>query len=456
MQKVALFLPASIKSHVFPLFSFCDVLSEEFDVYFSVSNEVLKSIVASHGYKALLTTDYRVGVGMEDSFVASTLGKSGWWSTLKCVLGDKVLKHRQKELSEVISKISPTLIFIDIFNSTDLLVLNSLGVQAQYILINPMLSTLRTPGFPNVDQDFYPKTVPAGAGKDTRFVNLIKAMVVQPKSLILRLAREYRFKHILRHNEFSTRHPISKDCTKALIFNNFREFILAPLELEISPSIRREHQVYLGLSVNDQRQSPEEDELFSSVFRNIVQGLNGRKLIYCSFGTFYEGSDRALFDFLEKLISALERIDDVVVIFSVNQLVIDTIVHNMTIKKPFYFFKSVAQLEVLKVANLFVTHGGLGSVKESIFCGTPMLVYPLDMRYDQNGNAFKVVHHGIGLKGEFRHERASDIYDKINRLLGNGVYKKNIDEMSKKLRATYSPKEIKKLLKKYIDESECL
>jgi zeaxanthin glucosyltransferase len=56
------------------------------------------------------------------------------------------------------------------------------------------------------------------------------------------------------------------------------------------------------------------------------------------------------------------------------------------------------QIELLKRAALFLTHGGLGSIKEAVFFGVPMVVFP--GKVDQHGNAARVVHHGLGRAGD--------------------------------------------------------
>jgi zeaxanthin glucosyltransferase len=54
------------------------------------------------------------------------------------------------------------------------------------------------------------------------------------------------------------------------------------------------------------------------------------------------------------------------------------------------------QLWLLRRAAVFVTHAGLGSVREAIACGVPMVVVP--QLYDQHGNAARVVALGVGAR----------------------------------------------------------
>src|SRR6185503_18859644 len=59
------------------------------------------------------------------------------------------------------------------------------------------------------------------------------------------------------------------------------------------------------------------------------------------------------------------------------------------------------QHTLLEKASVFVTHGGLSSVKEAIWFGVPMLVFPLG--YDQHGNAARIAFHGLGARGDERY-----------------------------------------------------
>lgn len=54
----------------------------------------------------------------------------------------------------------------------------------------------------------------------------------------------------------------------------------------------------------------------------------------------------------------------------------------------------VPQMEALKRSALMITHGGLGSVKECLYLGVPMVVLPLER--DQPDNAERVQHHRLG------------------------------------------------------------
>lgn len=56
------------------------------------------------------------------------------------------------------------------------------------------------------------------------------------------------------------------------------------------------------------------------------------------------------------------------------------------------------QLKLLERAKIFISHGGMGSVKESVYFGVPTLLFPVGA--DQPGNSARAVYHGLGVPGD--------------------------------------------------------
>jgi UDP:flavonoid glycosyltransferase YjiC (YdhE family) len=121
-----------------------------------------------------------------------------------------------------------------------------------------------------------------------------------------------------------------------------------------------------------------------------------------------------------------------------------------------HFFSKVPQLLVLKNADLHITHGGLGSIKESIYYQVPMLVYPLDLVYDQNGNGLKVEHHGLGLRGIFNQDKPPAITDKLTRLLEDKTFKDNIGKFNQDLSDKYPANFILSTITELISQHESI
>jgi UDP:flavonoid glycosyltransferase YjiC (YdhE family) len=418
MKKSVLFLPASIRSHVVPALYLADVLSSDYDIHFAVTGDVLEEIVVKQGYSAIRTSSFRVALGMEGLYLWEKKKKNSKWDILKSIRTNELYHYRQNELAEIIDRIKPDIIFIDIFNSTDILVVQSRYKEIRLVFLNPMLSTYTIPGFPTVDQGKWTPDELPKKGKEAKRGIPFKYLLTRPFAVLMQKAKDRQFLELTSIDGFSEKHPLAKDRTSAMLFDNIPEVILAPLELEMSPKVRKSNQHYFGLCISDNRKDTELDTSFDIRFENILKKKNqGKRLIYCTFGTFYDGSDRALLDFLNKLLDAIDGLENVEVIFSVNKLVIETLNYQRKIPANIHMFSRVPQLTVLKHADLFVTHGGLGSVKESIYHEVPLLVYPLDLRYDQNGNGLKVEYHGLGLRGVFQFERSMDMKRKMKELL---------------------------------------
>lgn len=114
-----------------------------------------------------------------------------------------------------------------------------------------------------------------------------------------------------------------------------------------------------------------------------------RPVIYISLGTIIKGDT----SFFQKCIEAF-RGENVDVIISIGQ--------KFDIKKlknvpgNIHIYPSVPQVDVLEFADVFVTHGGMNSVSESLVKGTPMVVIPFVS--DQPVNAGQIEKLGLGKK----------------------------------------------------------
>lgn len=110
-------------------------------------------------------------------------------------------------------------------------------------------------------------------------------------------------------------------------------------------------------------------------------------LIYISLGTLLNNS----ISFYQKCFAAFAG-EEVTVILSVGS--------NISMEKlgpvpeNFMIYSFVPQLEILQHASLFITHGGMNSVNESMYYGVPMLVVPVGN--DQPAVADRIAELGLG------------------------------------------------------------
>jgi UDP:flavonoid glycosyltransferase YjiC (YdhE family) len=442
-RKRVLFIPASIRSHVLPALYLADMLSNGFDVYFAVTSQLLANIVSQNGYTPVMNSPYRIGVGMEQGYLTSKQKKAGFIQVLGAMYRNELYKHRKQELEALMARLQPEVVIIDIFNSTDLLPLYKYRFQTKIVFYNPMLSTYRVGKFPIVSEAAWPKEVPVDTKQN---VFNLKTFIRNPQGSLYGIAARFQMKKLLQLTGLQKNHKLI-ETPFVRAFQNIPEIVLAPLQFELSADVKKDYQYYLGLCIREKRKDTELDNEFEQQWPFVLAGKEkGYRIIYCSFGTFYEGSDKVLLDFVSNLLEVIPQIPHVQLVCSVNGLVIETLKVRYTARQNVYFFKRVPQLEVLKAADVHITHGGLGSMKESIFYKVPMLVYPLDLRYDQNGNGLKVEHHGLGLRGVFGRERAADMRDKITKLLNDDTFRTNISQFQKVCTAPYGAQKIQDIL----------
>jgi UDP:flavonoid glycosyltransferase YjiC (YdhE family) len=116
-----------------------------------------------------------------------------------------------------------------------------------------------------------------------------------------------------------------------------------------------------------------------------------RRLVFCSLGTqssVYKESTALL----SHIVRAFEDLRDFQLVLGIGgHLKVEEL---GATPANVFVTQSVPQLDILKCASLLITHGGLGTLKEAIMTGVPMLVFPF--AFDQPFNAKRVTHYGVG------------------------------------------------------------
>lgn len=169
-----------------------------------------------------------------------------------------------------------------------------------------------------------------------------------------------------------------------------REVILCPADLEIPEELHdREPEVYYAEASVD---------LDRKVERPFSWDLldPARKLLYVSLGSqsYRAGRDRVA-AFLRATGEAFAGRPDWQVLISTGGLLSP---EDLAAPAGTLVVGWAPQIDLLRRARVAITHGGLGTVKECIFFGVPMVVFPLS--HDQPDNARRVVHHGLGTRGD--------------------------------------------------------
>ncbi len=447
--KNALIVTASVKSHVLPTFYLSQLLAGEYNMHYLLHSTELVKMVEEQGYHGHFADAFNIGFNAEMVAMNFKYHKLRGFRRFLKIAGlywkAELFRERQKKISEVMRELQPELVLIDIFSATNFLFFHRYMPGTRVIFFSPMLSTHTINGIPGLAVGEWPRhaaNANAAIAKVVRkerrgFWDWVDKWNMRRACRLSAITS----KHTLRYNNLYTKY----------YFDNVPELVLAPSELELSPAVPRAHQHYLGLCTATRRNDARVDVSFDIAhIRKMKAG--GKKIVFCSFGTYFNSYEqhRAITLFITNVIEAVCDMDDAVLVAASNKVVLDVIRDTVPAFENVLLYSRVPQLEVLELSDVFITHGGLGSVKEAIEYSVPMIVYPLDYRWDNNGNAFKIEHYGLGCRGEMRHETADGISDKLLRILHDPSFKNNVTRFSSRIREKYTGQYIRSILDEII------
>jgi zeaxanthin glucosyltransferase len=411
--------------HFNACFKIARMLSKSYDVVFS-GVEYFKAYMEGQGFMYYPLKTVPFGMGFEKWINEQQKSKHLYFDILKDRWKNSIYKDREAELLQLTKDLEPDYLFIDSFQSTDFIVLYPyLKEQKTKVgFIQTMLPTV-------VENDYPPMNSLVLPGNRKEINESIRQFKRQRFKKKLKEKLQYFAmddEAIVKRNANTNKIPkkyLSKE--KSIVgipLTNIKEFVLAPVEFDFQKKQNNDRH-YLGFLPDFNRIEISDVTYFQvdEEIRKKIKGTNA-KLIYCSFGSVKSSDTRAVDTFLQKLINAAQG-KNWIIIISINAT------HhkqNEFKNKPdnVYFLKAAPQLEILERADLFITHGGLNSIKESIYSGVPMLVYPLHDTTDTNGNSSRVVYHQLGLRGDLLKDNEANIVEKIEETISNQQYKNNI------------------------------
>lgn len=194
------------------------------------------------------------------------------------------------------------------------------------------------------------------------------------------------------------------------------EILLCPRRFDF-PRPDAPHRHYAGPTIDFDRREPDFDWARLS---------DDRPILYCALGSqsHMAGSARRI---LRATIDAMaERPGWQAVVALGSHLSIDEFrprTDNVVVVNV------APQLQVLKRAAVMITHGGLATVRECIYHGVPMIVFPL-MR-DQPGNAARVIYHGLGVMGDPRRVTAPRLRRLVDEVRQAPAIRASVDAMAR-------------------------
>lgn len=94
--------------------------------------------------------------------------------------------------------------------------------------------------------------------------------------------------------------------------------------------------------------------------------------------------------------------------------------------------KWLPQLKILEKASVFISHGGLSSMRETLYSGVPVIVFPCFK--DQPGDAARIVFHNLGLRGNIKKVNPGIVGNLIDRLMKDDSIRQSVKQMQEVFR----------------------
>jgi zeaxanthin glucosyltransferase len=142
--------------------------------------------------------------------------------------------------------------------------------------------------------------------------------------------------------------------------------------------------------------------------------LTGEPLIYASMGTLVNG----LADVFRAILKTAAVPGRQLVLSIGNNIQMDEL---GSIPASAIVVSKAPQIELLKRAELCITHAGINTTLESLALGVPMVAIPVG--FDQPGIAARIVYHGAGKSVPVASINEEDMSTAIHEVLGNPIYR---------------------------------
>jgi MGT family glycosyltransferase len=143
--------------------------------------------------------------------------------------------------------------------------------------------------------------------------------------------------------------------------------------------------------------------------------LTGEPLIYASLGTLVNGLEHIH----KAILDAARKLQGIRMVLSTGRNVDPRDLGPMP--PNVLAVQSAPQFELLKRAQLCITHAGLNTTLEALMCGVPLLAIPIS--FDQPGVALRIAHRGVGEVLRL-HELSSDTLATLTRrILSTPTYR---------------------------------
>ena len=411
--------------------SFSEIVRSNGFQYLRVNSEYIRVNKLTGNHSLLGNPNELPASNHKMNRVSSFLSKY-YWKYKLLILANKRKLSSEEQFKNLFLKLAPALIFIDTFYDYEFPLLYKYKIP--FVVYQTKFSTNREKNIPPLLSTFVPQK--------SYWSNLYCEFLWVKNGIVSNLRRASEALYYLGDDNKSTFEKVIKKYSfpesflyRKRTFNpgftNTLEFLLSPLELDFERD-KQPFQIFMGPVANMERIDMDYDYAFRSFREEILADCNkDMKIIFCSLGSISDLHYSSCGKFYRRLISIAGDRNDYILVLSIgfNYQVSEF----LSGFKNVFVFQKVPQIEILRFCDIMITHGGMQSIVECVLSGVPMIVYPLNARWDQNGNSARVVKHGLGLRGNIRNETSKGILSKIEKTLSNPSFKRNIISLKNKM-----------------------
>ena len=355
-----------------------------------------------------------------------------WWHTLRNNFSGTSYENRKNEVLKIVKSVNPERIYLDEFCSSD------------FIFLYPYRCIVLTPFFPSkMHTKIPPLNVFANPKSNdvTRYWNealrrfkrkrLLKQIQYLGFDSISTIKRQFRKSDI--PNSFL---PVFEN-SKIPKFSGLEKWYLQPVELDFEYQNLNELEKYMGPMIDMGRAEILDSQY--QLFLKLANSKKSNKIIFCSLGSVtceLVPDVNKIVIFYNKIISIALKSPELyflVKIPSQLQSKLKPLSLNIFLMDypPYY--------DILERSHLFITHCGGNSYLEAIYKAVPMLCIPIADSWDYNGNAARIIYHGLGMKSSLDCSENQLFFD-INFVLYHHQIQNNITRYSDLFNRKYHKK----------------
>ncbi|MDP3443682.1 MAG: glycosyltransferase, partial [Ignavibacteria bacterium] len=338
------------------------------------------------------------------------------------------------ELEEYLCASQPDLVMLDEQNSYKAIYYQILKIKVIFFISKPDTRKIeRIPPFtsyylpkPGVISDLWVKVLWA------KRIMKVKLEFIRIKIQSGKLDRYATCKTISKKNRINFDELFEYQRSFGYGIKGVPRLIISPKAFDF-PHEEKDGVYRVGPLVDIARERKIEHPRYEALLRSIDQLKNAKSgfIVYVSIGTVSRYDLKRCTKFFLRMVKVAKTNPNDLFVISTGKY-FDV---NLLLPRPanFMVFESVPQVDLLQKSDIMITHGGMNSITECVFCGMPMLVYPLSRNWDQPGNSARLVFHGLGLRGRIERDSPQTITRKLKLLKQrHSQFKQNVLAMREK------------------------